>query len=90
MQGEAGSSRLRAGEVAPSLWLLNQMESGRPATTYGPHGAAQSRTLSIRVSRLLLEAMGTEGSGHRAECRYPSTSTEASETSTETCSTGRE
>lgn len=63
MQGEAGSSPLRAGEVAPSLWLLNQMESGRPATTHGPHGAAQSRTLSTRVSCLLLEAMGREGPG---------------------------
>lgn len=67
MQGEAGSSLLRAGKVAPLLWLLNQLEPGRPATTHGPHGAAQSRTLSARVSRLLLEAMGTEGPGHRAE-----------------------
>ena len=89
MQGEAGSSPLRAGEVAPSLWLLNQMESGRLATTHGPHGAAQSHTLSTRVSCLLLEAMGTEGPGHRVECCYPSTSAEASETSTETCSTGK-
>lgn len=68
MQGEAGSSPLRAGEVAPLLWLLNQLEPGRPATTHGPHGAAQSRTLSARVSHLqrcLRQALTSEHWGGR-------------------------
>lgn len=71
MQGEAGSSCSGAGEVAPLL-APQQLEPRQACHHPQSAGSAEPSPEAPESSRLLLEAMGTEGARPQGRDHYPS------------------